>query len=280
MKTTNAGSSWKTKFTNSFGSEYYALYFADNNTVYVFGGGQYGNIKTTNGGNNWMPFDIPGIFGIVTSASFLNANTGYVTGGYSTHVARTNDGGNSWILFPNVGTSLKTVFATDQNTSYAGGEINKIYKTTNSGQSWSSYTLNAPSYIEINAIYFPNSNTGYAVGGDPNGNGYGMIFSTTNAGASWQNQLLNPCPRLKSVFFTSAYIGYASGKNGLILKTTTGGIGLTNISNEVPSAFSLHQNYPNPFNPVTIIEFDVQRSANISIKVYDILGREISTLVN
>ncbi len=57
-------------------------------------------------------------------------------------------------------------------------------------------------------------------------------------------------------------------------------IGINPISNEVPSKFNLYQNYPNPFNPVTKIKFDLPKSGNIIIKIYDAIGREVSTLVN
>ena len=54
--------------------------------------------------------------------------------------------------------------------------------------------------------------------------------------------------------------------------------------NKVPSAYSLKQNYPNPFNPTTKIKFDVanvkQASLLVTLKVYDIMGREVQTLIN
>ena len=53
-----------------------------------------------------------------------------------------------------------------------------------------------------------------------------------------------------------------------------------NNINKVPTSFNLSQNYPNPFNPSTVISWEQPFSSHISLKVYDILGREISTLVN
>ncbi|MBM4157567.1 MAG: T9SS type A sorting domain-containing protein [Ignavibacteria bacterium] len=58
---------------------------------------------------------------------------------------------------------------------------------------------------------------------------------------------------------------------------------LTNISNTgstVPQTYSLYQNYPNPFNPITTIKFDLPKNTFITLRIYDILGRNIKTLVN
>ncbi len=62
-------------------------------------------------------------------------------------------------------------------------------------------------------------------------------------------------------------------------------IGIKTISTKVPSSFKLSQNYPNPFNPTTNIRFEVLSSGKglqpiVQIRVFDILGKEITTLVN
>lgn len=57
-------------------------------------------------------------------------------------------------------------------------------------------------------------------------------------------------------------------------------IGISMISSEVPSGFSLGQNYPNPFNPSTTIKFDIQKSGPVTLKVYDVTGKEVRSLVN
>ncbi len=58
--------------------------------------------------------------------------------------------------------------------------------------------------------------------------------------------------------------------------------GLTFIDNkvEIPVAFSLSQNYPNPFNPGTIISYQLPNAEFVSLKIYDLIGREVATLVN
>jgi hypothetical protein len=66
---------------------------------------------------------------------------------------------------------------------------------------------------------------------------------------------------------------YLSDKYAIIL-------GVDDQSNEIPTQFILEQNYPNPFNPSTTIKFQVPNSSFVNLKVYDILGNEVATLVN
>ncbi len=65
-----------------------------------------------------------------------------------------------------------------------------------------------------------------------------------------------------------------------VLSTT--GVADGDFENQLPDEFSLNQNYPNPFNPSTIIKFNLNNidQKTVSLKVYDLLGRHISTLIN
>ncbi|MDP6533298.1 MAG: Ig-like domain-containing protein, partial [Candidatus Marinimicrobia bacterium] len=48
----------------------------------------------------------------------------------------------------------------------------------------------------------------------------------------------------------------------------------------LPEVFALHQNYPNPFNPVTTLRYDLPENGHVNITIYDMLGRQVKTLIN
>ena len=73
---------------------------------------------------------------------------------------------------------------------------------------------------------------------------------------------------------TGTLLGWGLRFNGSYL------VGTQNISEIVPSSYTLNQNYPNPFNPVTKIKFQIKDSRFVTLIVYDILGREVATLDN
>ena len=147
-------------------------------------------------------------------------------------------------------------------------------------------------------IQFLSDNIGYAVcATDTFGIPLHVFYKTTDGGNSWLD-LTNQLPGntgYTSLFFTDENTGFLAGSAGII-KTTTGGELITSVNlldnTSMPTGFKLYQNYPNPFNPTTKIKYSIPASptkwqanlpkgeAFVQLKIYDILGREVATLVN
>lgn len=68
--------------------------------------------------------------------------------------------------------------------------------------------------------------------------------------------------------------------NDIVLKTASLTVGINSESNIIPTKFAVYQNYPNPFNPTTNIKFDIPKNSFVSLKVFDVLGKEVAVLIN
>ena len=108
----------------------------------------------------------------------------------------------------------------------------------------------------------------------------GTIHRTTNGGSTWVAQERKTHYALNSVFFIDEQNGWVAGDGGNILKTNNGNTTNVALSNsQFPKDFTLSQNYPNPFNPSTTISWQSPISGWHTIKLFDVLGREIETIV-
>lgn len=87
---------------------------------------------------------------------------------------------------------------------------------------------------------------------------------------------------LRCTWKSWSYNGYdsASSSNTFLVTLVRTNVGINVISTEVPENPGLYYNYPNPFNPSTVIKFDVSKQQNVSIEIYDMLGRKTESLVN
>jgi len=254
-----------------------SIHFIDNNTGWAVG--TEGIIlNTTDGGTNWYP-QTSGTTEWLYSVHFANDTTGWAVGGVGT-ILKTTDGGTIWTPQTS-GTSLwlNSVHFANDTTGWVvgngfGNPLRIILKTTDGGINWIPQTSGTTEHL--NSIHFIDNNTGWAVGTE------GTILYTTNGGEKWCSQTSGTIETLTSVYFTDSNTGWAVGYNGTILKTTNGGVSFVEEEeiDEIPTGYSLTQNFPNPFNPSTKIRYSVPQSSRIVIKVFDLLGNEIETLVN
>jgi photosystem II stability/assembly factor-like uncharacterized protein len=216
----------------------------------------------------------------LNSIHFINENTGFISG-YSIALKTTNQGA-SWVNMnaPSISgfENFREIYFFNENLGLYVSDAGRIVKTTNSGATWN--LMNSGTTQSLFGVKFIDSQTGYACG-----NG-GAIIRTTDGGDNWTPQTSPLNEILTDIWFTSATTGYISNWSGKILKTTNGGITFIEpVSTEVPETFSLEQNYPNPFNPSTKIRFQIPAFVEktlgvITLRIYDVTGNEISTLVD
>ncbi len=232
-------------------------------------------LRTFDGGGNWSSGSA-GVTSILRGVYFPNSTTGFAVGS-SGKIIRTIDGGNSWT--PQVSgmvITFNSVYFVSPDTGYVAGDYEKLLKTTNGGTNWVNISGSLSSFITKSIFFLPeNHNIGFT------SCNVGRIKRTTDAGTTWSIQVSGTQENLNCIYMIDSLNGFICGNHGIILKTTTGGLVPANsISKSVPKTFELHQNYPNPFNPATHIDFDLPHASYVTIKVYDIIGREVATLVN
>jgi len=288
FKTTNGSLSWNqlNPSTDSIGH----TQFIDANTgFYTHPFGSPGIYKTTNGALNWVFNNISAAY--IRDFFFSSSQTGFsiaFTPSKFELISSTN-GGQNWFSIspiPEDSLSIGRLYFINNTTGFLSKEQFKsspdihtfrIYKTINSGLNWNvvnTTVIPFQSYdYNSNSFKFFNNNVGYVFGRD------NLILKTTDQGETWLKYSDHQV-NIRDIAFTDKNTGYVVGYGGLIKKTTNGGtIGIENISS-IPIGFILHQNYPNPFNPVTKINYELPVSAHVALKVYDILGKEIITLLN
>jgi len=301
LRTTNSGNNWYEIYNSQHYQNKNGLLFIDQLNGFA-GSDSSRLLKTTNSGLNWNLISLSNsVFCDFVDFSFINGSTGWVSGhkasdypfNYNRNIIwKTTNSGNNWDMIydstesNNINNYL--IYFTDNNFGYRFlyNYFGNVQITTNSGTNWINYSF--PGIYSPQSIKFINKNTGW-ISGD--GGNYNKVLKTTNGGINWilqfnGNGYLATC--LDAYDTDHAWFcGYYSD----LYKTTDGGgnLEIRKIgSNTLPSSSSLSQNYPNPFNPTTSIKYQIKKLSSphalsgelVQLKIYDILGKEIETLVN
>lgn len=279
LRTSNGGMNW-ILLNNTITERLYSVYFINNSTGWIAGKNVI--YKTTNGGSDWTQKyfnNIQSFFAIY----FTDSLNGWTSDDYI--LLRTTDGGDNWMIQDSTiyGFLNSINFPTD-SVGYIAGDNSLVLKTTDKGNSWEELITMHPGDYDWLGAYFIDKNRGWLCGF------MGVIISTTDGGRNWKIQRppVGNIEALKSICFIDSMTGWTVGATlglgdsyyGTILRTTNGGITYSEDNGEkLTENYSLMQNYPNPFNPGTLIIFEIKNTGLVTLKVYDILGKEVKTLI-
>jgi photosystem II stability/assembly factor-like uncharacterized protein len=276
LVTTNAGATWGQRNPGST-ANFRSIFSRGSGVAYVIGdsGSCY---YTANIGVNW------GYRGVPTNED-LNAGIGptsgtsliALVGGNNGAIFKTTNAGLNWDIIPS-GT-LNHIYGFGFGPAgyvFAVGANGTMLRSTNAGDSWT--IVSVPTSEDLHSFSSSGQNANWLVACGSNG----AILKSTDAGNNWFLQSTPTTETLLSIVAPSNSVHFAVGKNGIILKTTDGGGDPVSVNDEInaPEEFELFQNYPNPFNPVTTIQYSVPQRTRVILKIYDILGNEVATLVN
>lgn len=319
-KTTDGGASWTNANPNPgvINGDIYAIDAIDANTAWLTTSpGATFIYRTTNGGTNWTQVFTQPTPGFIDGIQFWNANTGFAYGDPVSarwSLWKTTNGGANWdstgLYLPQAGSEAGWNNALEimGTNIWFGTNNTRVYRSTNFGATWSfgattgqanSYSL-AFNYLCLGLVggtilqrttdcgalttltaLGTGNITGIAGAGPRFWYTRGTnIYFSSNSGDNWSSAYTGTANLLDIDVSTPncCAVGWAVGANGTIVGL--GFTGIANNHNQIPSEYMLMQNYPNPFNPSTMITFQIPKSGNVKLVVYDLLGREVKTLLN
>lgn len=247
-----------------------------NNEEHVFAGAGIVLYRSSDNGDTW---DVSlQERGSITALAFNNA--GHAFAGANRKVLRSTDNGHTWrsVMTDDLNYGYVTALAISiSGQIFAGTEHGGIFISNDDGDSWNNIKL--PNGIVDDLLI---NSRGHIFAATSKG---GVLFSRDN-GDNWgpkNNGLSTPVTYLpieaKKLVIDSSGNIFVSTRFGVFrsIEVTTS---VKDITHRTPSAFKLEQNYPNPFNPSTTIQFEITQRSSVQLKVFDIGGKELTTLVN
>lgn len=259
-RSTNNGTNWtQTSLNNQ------SVFSLASNGINIFAGTNNGVFLSTNNGTNWTQ----------TSLNNQTVNTFAVNGNNvfagTNGVYLTTNNGTNWTQ-----TSLNLVvysLGVNGNYVFAGTRDSGVYLSTNNGTNWIRTTLTQ----QVTSLAF-NGNNVFA------GTCCSGVYVSNNNGTSWiqRNEgMSNTSVNDLCILNTNIFAGTGAKGTGIVWKRPLFELVVIQpISDEIPKQFHLSQNYPNPFNPLTIIEFRIAEFGFVNLTIFDVIGREVETLVN
>jgi photosystem II stability/assembly factor-like uncharacterized protein len=292
FKTTNGGLNWSVIFQTGNNRGFFnGLVFTKTDNG-LFGLAIAERIyRSSNNGINWVELN-PGSNGVSNAQNSLfiidDLFYGYGMNNGAARIKMTTDNSASW-LTQNInisGNYTSTIaYSTDKlkGLSATSTSLPLISRTTDGGLTWSNVNVGTGISGVCFIQWIPYTPIVYILGSN------GTIKRSTDNGLTW---VLTPTPPgVTNIthfdfyrYTTNLIFGYAVSSNGNVIKLADSTLIIItsnqNNNKNIPDKFGLSQNYPNPFNPVTKIDYTVPQNSLITIKVFDIIGNEIATLVN
>ncbi len=300
-RSTNNGTSWS-RVTAGLPSISRDLRFRPLVTIgsVVLGfAGASGIYRSTDEGQTWTRTNtgFPNAFTVkdfAVSGSRLFAAVSISTGeNRDRSVWTSTDNGQTWAptTFNQTGFGAYAIAASG-NTVWVGGTgiPRGLFRSTDNGTTWAPLNLSGSTdpipTDNVNSLAVSGT-TLLALGG-----GLPTLFVSTNAGNTWirtmsglpvsnASTLLGNAGKV-AFMGSSAYLAYYFDdfNSGGVWRREAAQLSTPTHTNKQPTDFQLEQNYPNPFNPSTTITYQLPTTSNVSLKVFDMLGREVATLVN
>jgi photosystem II stability/assembly factor-like uncharacterized protein len=313
-KSTDKGESWEV-INNGLSNVYMYSIFSDDDGV-LFAGSDQGLFRSTDKGENWVRTSN---FGNSYAYHLYKDNQNRVYAfTYGTGIYRTTDLGSSWIrLDKNFVSGYVFGFTMDtEDNIYVGGRGGTIYKSTDDGENWTevykspvSSAVISDISISPNGYMFASSVNEGVIRSTDNGiswevkhsgipstlirpvavNSRGEVFTATydegiyisrDDGESWIDITDNmKMVQVRRIFIDDDDNLYLA-TNESVWRGKPDSITSVKRDETLPVEYSLSQNYPNPFNPSTKISYVIPKENYVTLKIYDILGNEVTTLVN
>ena len=272
-KSDDNGNTW-TKVWDAISSGMNCLYIDQQNVIYVgmnYYDSQGGIFRSEDGGNTWTNiFELPAnIYEIV------KLNNGRILAASYGQIYFSDDNGVNWNSTSSglVQATISDIALNQENEIFITTLGYGIYKSVDNGLTW---ITKMGAGWDFSCLKISSDGKIYAA---TQGN---WLYESDDNGDNWflVNGGLNDSKYILSLEITKSGFLFAGMDYYGIYKSVNKVVTTLNEENTVPSKFELMQNYPNPFNPSTSIEYSVPSNEYVLLKVYDLLGNEVNTLVN
>jgi photosystem II stability/assembly factor-like uncharacterized protein len=276
LHTMDGGITWQEK--NLSDGFLQSIDFVNDSLGYIVGNYGAGTdiiiFKTIDGGENWVADTTLSNITFASKIRFSHPELGLI--GTEKGILRSTNLGNTWEFAYN-SESLFTDIATIGDYAWIIHN-NYVLFTNNAGNSWQDvkvYDLIPSIGWYLESIAFSDTLNGWVTMGG------GKIYKTTNSGFNWSPENQISGITLNSIGFSDSKNGWAVGAGGAIIHYGENLSFVEDLNNEIyPQYYYMYQNYPNPFNASTNIEFRIPKKEFVTLKIFNILGEEVTTLVS